>query len=65
MIIGVPKEIKDKENRVALTPGGVHALVSAGHRLLIEAHAGDGSGFPDAEFRAAGATLLPTPADVW
>lgn len=65
MIIGVPKEIKDKENRVALTPGGVHALVAAGHRLLLETHAGDGSGFSDAEYRTSGATLLPLPADVW
>ncbi|HEX9076020.1 MAG TPA: alanine dehydrogenase, partial [Anaerolineae bacterium] len=65
MIIGVPKEIKDKENRVALTPGGAHALVAAGHRLLVQAHAGDGSGFPDPEYLAAGATLVPHPADVW
>lgn len=45
MLIGIPKEIKNNENRVALTPAGVHSLVSRGHRVLIETNAGLGSGF--------------------
>ena len=44
MLIGIPKEIKNNENRVALTPAGVHSLVSRGHRVLIESNAGLGSG---------------------
>lgn len=65
MIIGVPKEIKDKENRVALTPGGAHTLVLAGHRVLVESHAGEGSGFGDEEYRQSGAQLFPSAAEVW
>jgi alanine dehydrogenase len=54
MIVGIPKEIKAEENRVAITPAGVTALVSHGHRVLVERHAGGGSGFTDEQYRAAG-----------
>ena len=59
MIIGVPKEIKDKEYRVSITPGGVESLVHAGHDVLVERLAGEGSGFSDQDFADAGARLLP------
>ncbi len=65
MVIGVPKEIKNNENRVSLTPGGAYALVKAGHRVLVEKSAGEGSGFSDEEYAAVGATLVPTAADVF
>jgi alanine dehydrogenase len=65
MIIGLPKEIKDNEYRVAITPGGVRQLVDAGHRVLAERGAGDGSGFTDNEYRGAGARVVSGPADVW
>ncbi|MGZ7443097.1 alanine dehydrogenase [Paenibacillus sp. TH7-28] len=65
MIIGVPKEIKNNENRVALTPSGAYSLVSAGHQVLIEKNAGTGSGFTDAEYTAAGARLVGQAADAW
>lgn len=65
MHIGVAKEIKDNEYRVAMTPGGVRQLVEAGHDVVVEAGAGDGSGFADEQYVAAGATLAPTPDDVW
>ena len=65
MVIGVPKEIKNNENRVSLTPGGAYALVKAGHRVLVEKSAGEGSGFSDEEYAAVGATLVPSAADVF
>ncbi|MCK4838247.1 MAG: alanine dehydrogenase, partial [Desulfobulbaceae bacterium] len=65
MIIGVPKEIKEQENRVALVPAGVRALTAAGHRILIEQGAGLGSGIKDADFIEAGAEILADPASVW
>lgn len=65
MIIGVPREIKNNENRVAITPGGVEALISGGHRVVIEAGAGAGSGITDGQYTAAGAEMLPSPADVF
>ncbi len=65
MIIGVPKEIKDNEYRVALTPGGVQHLVTRGHHVLIETAAGEGSQFTDAEYRQAGGQIVPTAADAW
>ncbi|MED4955619.1 alanine dehydrogenase, partial [Paenibacillus macerans] len=65
MIIGVPKEIKNNENRVALTPSGAYSLVSAGHQVFIEKNAGTGSGFTDAEYTAAGARLVGQAADAW
>ena len=65
MIIGVPKEIKDGEKRVGMTPQGVDALVAHGHRVLVERDAGEGSGFSDQEYRKAGATLVDKAKDVW
>ncbi len=65
MIIGVPKEIKNNENRVALTPAGVYALVKAGHKVLIEKAAGVGSGITDQEFQAAGADLVNSNVEVY
>ncbi|EIT83665.1 alanine dehydrogenase [Fictibacillus macauensis ZFHKF-1] len=65
MIIGVPKEIKNNENRVALTPAGVVAFIKAGHKVLVETNAGEGSGFPNADYQAAGAELIEQAADVW
>jgi alanine dehydrogenase len=56
--IGVPKETKAQENRVAVTPAGVHALTSHGHTVLVERSAGEGSGFSDAVYRAAGAQVV-------
>lgn len=60
MIIGVPKEIKNNENRVAVTPAGVREMVAAGHKVYVQATAGNGSGFADDDYRAAGAEILPT-----
>ncbi len=65
MIIGVPKEIKDGEKRVGMTPQGVDALVAHGHRVLVERTAGEGSGFSDQEYREAGATLVEGAKHVW
>ncbi len=65
MKIGVPKEIKIKENRVALTPSGVNALVAHGHTVFVETHAGEGSGFSDDEYKKAGAKILKNADDVW
>jgi alanine dehydrogenase len=65
MIIGVPKEIKDGEKRVGMTPQGVDALVGHGHRVLVEAGAGEGSGFSDQEYRKAGAALVHKANDLW
>ncbi|HEV8243979.1 MAG TPA: alanine dehydrogenase [Nitrospirales bacterium] len=62
MIIGVPKEIKDHEFRVGLTPGGAQTLVKGGHRVLVEAGAGVGSGLEDDAYRAAGADVIPEKA---
>lgn len=60
MIIGVPKEIKNNENRVGLTPAGAHELTKRGHKVYVQATAGINSGFPDDEYLKAGAELLPT-----
>jgi alanine dehydrogenase len=65
MRIGVPKEIKTNENRVALVPAGAEALVAGGHEVFIEAGAGIGSGFEDADYTAVGAQMLPDAAAVW
>ena len=65
MKIGVPKEIKNNENRVGLTPAGVKELVQHGHDLYVQHTAGEGSGFADEEYVAAGATILPTIEDVY
>ena len=60
MIIGVPKEIKNNENRVALTPAGAQELVKRGHEVYVQSTAGEGSGFLDATYEKAGAQILPT-----
>jgi alanine dehydrogenase len=65
MKIGVPKEIKTNENRIALVPAGAESLVGAGHSVLIEAGAGLGSGFPDEAYTAVGARIAPDAATVW
>jgi len=65
MVIGVPKEIKTNENRVALVPAGAEALVGQGHSVLIEQGAGVGSGFPDESYVAAGAKIIATADEVW
>jgi len=65
MIIGVVKEIKEQENRVALMPAGVRALVAAGHRVLVEAGAGRGSGIGGTQYRAAGAETVEEAGEVW
>lgn len=65
MIVGVPKEIKANENRVSLIPGGAEALVQAGHRVVVETGAGVGSGFDDDAYRAVGAEVVDTAAEVW
>jgi len=65
MIIGVPKEIKTNENRIALVPGGAESLVGRGHTVLIEQGGGLGSGFGDELYLKAGAKIVPTAAEVW
>jgi alanine dehydrogenase len=65
MIIGVPKEIKTAENRVALVPAGAEALRAHGHTVLVERGAGEGSGFGDELYVAAGARIMPAAKDVW
>ena len=65
MIVGLPKEIKDNEYRVGLTPAGARALTDAGHKVVVERSAGDGSGFEDELYERAGATILGTPDEVW
>jgi len=65
MIIGVPKEIKTNENRVALVPAGAEAFVTRGHTVYVEQAAGTGSGFPDEAYAAVGAKILPSAAEVW
>src|SRR5512138_1247572 len=65
MLIGVPKEIKTNENRIALVPAGAEALTAAGHTVLIEAGAGLASGFPDEAYTAVGASIVATADEVW
>ncbi len=65
MIIGVPKEIKNNENRVAVTPAGVSEFVKHGHTVYVQATAGEGSGFSNEEYVEAGATLLPSIEEVY
>ncbi len=65
MIIGLPKEIKDNENRVGLTPGAVRALVRRGHQVLVETGAGAGSTLSDDEYRAAGGEIVDSAAAAW
>jgi alanine dehydrogenase len=63
--VGIPKEIKNHEYRVAITPAGVHELVTNGHEVVIEVGAGVGSSIPDEDFVAAGARILPNADSVW
>jgi len=65
MKVGVPKEVKNHEYRVAMTPAGVHELVRDGHEVYVEQHAGIGSSIPDEDFVAAGATIMPSADEVW
>ena len=65
MIIGIPKEIKNNENRVGMTPAGVAELIAHGHEVYVQHTAGDGSGFPDADYEAVGAKILPAIDDVY
>lgn len=65
MIIGVPKEIKNNENRVGMTPSGVQEMTKRGHTVYVQASAGDNSGFSDAAYTAAGAKILPTIEEVY
>jgi alanine dehydrogenase len=65
MKVGVPKEVKNHEYRVAITPAGVHELVRLGHQVFVEARAGTGSSIPDGDFVAAGAVSLATADEVW
>ena len=65
MRVGVPREVKNREYRVALTPAGVTELTRAGHEVLVERGAGEGSSIPDEDFRAAGARILASADDVW
>src|SRR3984957_2090824 len=65
MIIGVPKEVKDHESRVGVTPAGVKALVEAGHKVLVEQNAGTLSAMPDDEYQETGAEIVGSAHDVW
>lgn len=65
MIIGVPREIKNNESRVGLTPGGVHAFVSGGHTVFVETDAGSGSYFDDADYAGAGGEIVNSAAEAW
>jgi alanine dehydrogenase len=65
VIIGVPKEIKNREYRVGMTPAGVCSLTSRGHTVLVERGAGEGSGMSDADYAAQGATIVPSAAEAW
>src|ERR1700761_3784829 len=65
MTIGVPKEIKNNENRVAVTPAGVEAFLKSGHSIKIEKSAGVGSGFTDESYIKAGAIIVETAQEVW
>ncbi|MDQ2754201.1 MAG: alanine dehydrogenase [Actinomycetota bacterium] len=65
MKVGVPREVKNHEYRVACTPAGVHELVEAGHQVIVERGAGEGSAIPDRDFEAAGASMVSTADDAW
>jgi alanine dehydrogenase len=65
MIVGVPKEVKDNEYRVALTPEGAHELTAAGHQVLIQDGAGTGSSIPQQRYERAGAEIVPSAGEVW
>lgn len=65
MLIGIPKEIKNWENRVSLTPAGAKTLIDNGHKVFVQANAGLGSGFEDEEYTKVGATILPTIEEIY
>ena len=65
MKIGIPKEIKNNENRVSLSPSGVHALVEQGHTVFVETNAGLGSYFEDVDYKEAGAKIVSEQAKIW
>ena len=65
MIIGVPKEIKNKENRVGMVVAGVRALTQAGHKVLVQNTAGPGAGISDEDYRKAGATLIASAKEIY
>jgi len=65
MRVGVPKEIKNREHRVGLSPAGAKLLVADGHEVVVQAGAGDGCGFPDRQYEQAGAQILASAADIW
>lgn len=65
MIVGVPREVKSDEYRVAMTPAGVRELVSLGHQVLVEHDAGVGSAIPDTEYESVGATIIKSADEVW
>src|SRR5699024_2951748 len=65
MLIGIPTEIKNNENRVGLTPGGTELLVKQGNKVMVQAGAGVGSGFTDEQYAEAGAILEPSAEKVW
>jgi alanine dehydrogenase len=65
MLVGVPREIKNNEYRVAMTPAGVQQLIEQGHQVLVETMAGDGSRFTDEQYARVGAKIVPTAADAW
>lgn len=65
MLIGIPAEIKDNENRIAMTPGGVQEITRHGHQVMVEADGGIGSGFSDAEYQEAGAEIVASASEIW
>src|SRR6202012_1168942 len=65
MKVGIPREVKNHEYRVAITPAGVHELVRDGHEVYLEGDAGAGARIPEADFAAAGGHILPSADDVW
>ena len=65
MIVGLPREVKDNEYRVGLVPAGVKALTNAGHKVIVQAAAGEGSGITDEEYIAAGGEILDSAEEVW
>lgn len=65
MKVGIPRELKNNENRVALPPSGVFELIEAGHEVFVETNAGRGSAFEDQDYRSVGATIVNTPGEVW
>ena len=65
MIIGLPKEVKDNEYRVAMMPGGVGQMVESGHQVLVQSGAGEESGFSDSQYEGVGARIVPGGEDAW